>query len=143
MTILAMLMQLHRPGVTIGDGCVIGAGSVVTKSISPYHVAVGNPARIVRKVALDVADAPGFSNVLDKSRLLVHKPKLSEGEGNVEQESSVLGECSQDAGHLLQKFRSLTGDMSAGSGIFGKTALNVGMLILPFSLGYLLGKFSS
>lgn len=138
-----MLMRLRRPGVTIGDGCVVGAGSVVTKSKPPYHVAVGNPARIVRKVALDVADAPGVSYVLDKGRLLVHKLKLSEGDGNVEQESSVLEECSQDEGHLLQKFRSFTGYMLVESGFFGKTMLNVGMVILPFSLGYLLAKLSS
>jgi len=37
------------PGVTsIGDGAVIGAGAVVHKSIPPYAVAVGNPARVVR-----------------------------------------------------------------------------------------------
>ncbi len=34
-------------GVNISDGCVIGAGSVVTKSIEPYAVAVGNPIRII------------------------------------------------------------------------------------------------
>ena len=33
--------------VTIGDGCVIGAGTVVTKDIPPYSIAVGVPARIV------------------------------------------------------------------------------------------------
>ncbi len=36
-------------GVTIGDGCVVSAGSVVTKSLPPGSVAVGNPARIVRR----------------------------------------------------------------------------------------------
>ncbi len=36
------------PGVSIGRGCVIGAGSVVTKSIPDYSIAVGNPARVVR-----------------------------------------------------------------------------------------------
>ena len=35
-------------GVTIGDGCVIGAGSVVTKDIPPYSVAVGVPAKVVK-----------------------------------------------------------------------------------------------
>lgn len=35
-------------GVTIGDGAVIGAGSVVTKDIPPHAVAVGTPARVVR-----------------------------------------------------------------------------------------------
>lgn len=37
------------PGVTIGDGCVIGAGAVVAKDIEPYSIAVGNPARVVKK----------------------------------------------------------------------------------------------
>jgi len=36
-------------GVVIGDGCVIGAGSVVTKDLSPYSVALGIPARIIKK----------------------------------------------------------------------------------------------
>jgi acetyltransferase-like isoleucine patch superfamily enzyme len=35
-------------GVTIGDGCVIGAGSVVTKDLSAYSVAMGVPARVIR-----------------------------------------------------------------------------------------------
>jgi acetyltransferase-like isoleucine patch superfamily enzyme len=37
------------PGVTIGRGCTVGAGSVVTKDIPAFHVVVGNPARILRK----------------------------------------------------------------------------------------------
>ncbi|MEY8711368.1 sugar O-acetyltransferase [Mangrovibacter phragmitis] len=37
------------PGVTIGDGAVIGAGSVVTKDIPAGMLAVGNPARVIRK----------------------------------------------------------------------------------------------
>jgi lipopolysaccharide O-acetyltransferase len=37
------------PGVTIGDGCVIGAHSVVSKSIPDYTIAVGAPARVVKK----------------------------------------------------------------------------------------------
>ena len=35
-------------GVTIGDGCVVGAGAVVTKDLPAYSVAVGVPAKIVR-----------------------------------------------------------------------------------------------
>lgn len=36
------------PGVTIGKGAVIGAGSVVTKNIPEYAIAVGNPAKIIK-----------------------------------------------------------------------------------------------
>ncbi len=35
------------PGVTIGRGAIVGAGSVVTKDIPAFSVAVGNPARVV------------------------------------------------------------------------------------------------
>ena len=38
------------PGVSIGDNSVIGAGSVVTKSIPANSVAVGNPCRVIRKL---------------------------------------------------------------------------------------------
>lgn len=37
-------------GVTIGDNCTIGTGSVVTKNIPANSVAVGNPCKIVRKI---------------------------------------------------------------------------------------------
>jgi acetyltransferase-like isoleucine patch superfamily enzyme len=38
------------PGVTIGKGCTIGAGSVVTKDVPAWTVALGSPARVVKKV---------------------------------------------------------------------------------------------
>jgi acetyltransferase-like isoleucine patch superfamily enzyme len=34
-------------GVTIGDGAIVGAGSVVTKNIPPYKIAVGIPAKVI------------------------------------------------------------------------------------------------
>jgi acetyltransferase-like isoleucine patch superfamily enzyme len=49
------------PGVEIGEGCTIAASSVVSKSVPAWSVAMGSPAKIVKKVTpLDPikADAP-------------------------------------------------------------------------------------
>lgn len=53
------------PGVTIGDGCVIGAGSVVTRDIPPDSVAVGNPCRVLRTIT--------------EKDSMVHKPEIMGG----------------------------------------------------------------
>lgn len=44
------------PGVTIGEGAVIGAGSVVTRNIPPYSVAVGCPAKVIKVRLLQKSD---------------------------------------------------------------------------------------
>ena len=41
------------PGVEIGDGAIIGAGSVVTKSIPANTIAVGNPARVIKELEVN------------------------------------------------------------------------------------------
>ena len=41
--------SLILPGVTIGNNCIIGAGSVVTRSVSPGTIVAGNPARVIGK----------------------------------------------------------------------------------------------
>ncbi len=35
------------PGVTLGEGCLVAAGSVVTKDVPPHSLAGGNPARVL------------------------------------------------------------------------------------------------
>lgn len=45
-------------GVTIGDGAVIGAYSVVTKNVAPYAMVAGNPAKYIRsRFTVDQIDA--------------------------------------------------------------------------------------
>ena len=49
-------------GVTIGDNCVIGAGSVVIKDIPPNSFAAGNPCRVIKEIT--EADS------------MIHKPEI-------------------------------------------------------------------
>jgi len=37
-------------GVTIGEGAIVGAGSVVTHDVPDWTIAAGNPARVIRKI---------------------------------------------------------------------------------------------
>ena len=37
-------------GLTIGEGAIIGAGSVVTKDVQPFTIVAGNPAKVIRKI---------------------------------------------------------------------------------------------
>lgn len=41
------------PGVSIGEGCIIGANSVVTKSVPSYTVVAGTPAKVIRILKKD------------------------------------------------------------------------------------------
>ena len=72
------------PGVSrIGDGAVIGAGSVVTKDVEPYEIVVGNPARPIRKRFGDAQIA-----ALEKSRWWeMDRRELA---GNVEKLDALL-----------------------------------------------------
>lgn len=38
------------PGVTVGSGCIVAAGSVVTRSMPPNSTVAGNPARVIGKL---------------------------------------------------------------------------------------------
>jgi acetyltransferase-like isoleucine patch superfamily enzyme len=38
------------PGVTIGEGAIVGAGALVTKDVPPYTIVVGRPAKVLREI---------------------------------------------------------------------------------------------
>jgi acetyltransferase-like isoleucine patch superfamily enzyme len=40
-------------GVTIGEGAIVGAGSVVTKDVPPFTIVAGNPAQIIREIPIN------------------------------------------------------------------------------------------
>lgn len=50
------------PGLEVGAGAMVGAGSVVTRSVPPNAIAVGNPARIIGYVGTDQNKASEVSN---------------------------------------------------------------------------------
>lgn len=83
-----MLTLSYSPGVSIGDGCVVGAGSVVSKSVAAYHLAAGVPARVIRKVAADVPDAPGPVHEIEKDLVAVGGPAQDRCQSKQKVESS-------------------------------------------------------
>ena len=44
------MRSIIMPGITIGEGAVIGSSSIVTKDIPSYSIAVGNPAKIIKTI---------------------------------------------------------------------------------------------
>ncbi|WP_223253171.1 DapH/DapD/GlmU-related protein [Arthrobacter sp. AFG7.2] len=56
-------------GIAIGQGSVVGAGSVVTRDIPEYSIVVGNPARVIGRRFENEADRMRHTAILDE-RLL-------------------------------------------------------------------------
>jgi acetyltransferase-like isoleucine patch superfamily enzyme len=42
--------SIIMPGVTIGEGAIVGAGSLVTKDIPAWTIATGRPAKVIKQI---------------------------------------------------------------------------------------------
>jgi maltose O-acetyltransferase len=74
---------LVLPGVTIGNRCIIGAGSVVTGNIPDNSVAVGNPARVIKSI----------DTYIDDMRAMFEKsPQFEEMSSNSDDRDASLAE---------------------------------------------------
>ena len=59
-------MSVILPGVTIGKGAIVGAGSVVTKDVPSWTVVTGNPARVVKRLPDESDPKPGRIHLIGK-----------------------------------------------------------------------------
>lgn len=48
--VMVGMETIIMPGVTIGDGAIIGAGSIVTRDIPAWTIAIGRPAKVVKEI---------------------------------------------------------------------------------------------
>ena len=52
-------------GVTLGEGSIVGAGSVVTKDVPPWTVVAGNPAQVIKRVSESKPNIDSINSVLN------------------------------------------------------------------------------
>lgn len=133
---------MYSPGVDIGDGCVVGAGAVVTRSIPPYHVAAGVPARVLQKVAIDVPDAPGIVYETKGDRVVVHELARTHNriDGEIEHSSH---EKSFERVLPLQWLDAMKTRMTVWLGTPRHTVFGVCALIVAVGVTYWMGESMS
>lgn len=84
------------PGVTLGKGCIVGACSVVTRSVPPGMMAAGNPARVIRPIHRDSdafpdEESPGETELAEDPSALP------------EHEAGVLGSAAEPPASIVDR----------------------------------------
>jgi hypothetical protein len=133
-----VLKLVYRPGVSIGDGCVIGAGAVVAKSVPAYHVAAGIPARVLRKVANNAPGAHSLVYETKDDRVVVCEPEQTSNRMASEIEHSSPGKWF-DIVRSLQWLGAIKSDMPNSLGKPPCVAAHVSALFVAAVVGYWLG----
>jgi len=88
------------PGIRIGRGAMVGAGAVVTKSVPPYAIVVGTPARITGYVTSAESNVGKISSLIQAPDLSTEKVvRLGVGEATL---------------HKLKHIQDMRGDLSVG-----------------------------
>lgn len=91
--------SLILSGVTIGQGAVIAADSVVTKSVPPYAIVGGNPARVIRyrfnNEQIESLKRIDFSDI-DESWVLEHKDLVDERVEDLLENDAFLGKIKRE-----------------------------------------------
>jgi acetyltransferase-like isoleucine patch superfamily enzyme len=98
------------PGITIGRNAMVGAGAVVTRSVPPNAIVLGNPARIVGYVdtngpqaggghAASAAPTPGLEPTIVRGVTLHRMPLIEDIRGNL-----TAGEFPRDIPFLPQRY---------------------------------------
>lgn len=93
------------PGITIGRGAMVGAGAVVTKSVPPYAIVTGSPARIIG-YAEDAAS--GYAS--KDQNININTTQLTE---NSSQKITRVG-IGKVMLHRLKSVQDMRGNLSAG-----------------------------
>ena len=83
---------LIKGGITIGDGAIIGMGSVVTHDVPPYEIWAGNPAKFIRK---------RFDDETTKKLIISEWWNLSDDK------LAEIGNCFSDVNLFLEKIEKI------------------------------------